>query len=158
MHAPVAAVADNKTTPTDADVGAFIDGVDNPRRRQEARSVLALMREITGEQPVMWGPSMIGFGTHHYRYESGREGNMPAAAFSPRKAALTVYLQDFAERDELLGRLGPHSTGKSCLYMKRLDAVDLEVLRELITRSYRHALDTDTQPERRTVRHTPRRP
>jgi hypothetical protein len=131
-------MAENKTVPTGADVDAFIDGVDSDRRRQEARAVLAMMREITGEQPVMWGPSIIGFGSLHYRYDSGREGDMPAAAFSPRKAQLTVYIDEFDERDALLEQLGPHSTGKSCLYIKRLDAVDIDVLRELITASYRH--------------------
>ena len=87
-------MAENKTKPTDADVDAFIDAVDNDRRREEARTVLALMREVTGEEPVMWGPSMVGFGTVHYRYESGREGDMFATGFSPRKTALTVYLAD----------------------------------------------------------------
>jgi hypothetical protein len=133
-------MAANKTVPTGADVDAFIDGVDHERRRQEARTVLAMMREITGEEPVMWGPSIIGFGSLHYRYDSGREGDMPAAAFSPRKAQLTVYIDEFDEREELLGRLGPHSTGKSCLYIKRLDAVDIDVLRQLVAASYRHGV------------------
>lgn len=135
-------MAENKTRPTDVDVDEFIVGVGNDRRRQEARTVLALMREITGEEAVLWGPSIIGFGSVHYRYDSGREGDMPAAAFSPRKAAVTVYLDDFAEREELLDRLGPHTTGKACLYIKRLDAVDVDVLRELITASYRHAISS----------------
>ena len=125
-------MAENKTMPTDADVGAFIDGVDSDRRRQEARTVLALMREITGEEPVMWGPSIIGFGRVHYRYDSGREGDMPAAAFSPRKSQLTVYIDEFDEREELLEQLGPHSTGKSCLYIKRLADVDQDVLEQML--------------------------
>ena len=133
-------MAENKTKPTDVDVDAFIDAIANDRRRQEARTVLALMREITGKEPVMWGPSMIGFGGLHYRYDSGREGDMFAAGFSPRKPALTVYLDEFDGREELLERLGPHSTGKSCLYIKRLDVVDLAILRELITSSYEHAV------------------
>jgi hypothetical protein len=136
-------MAENKTKPTDADVDAFIDAVDNDRRRQEARTVLALMREVTGQEPTMWGASMVGFGSLHYRYASGREGDMFAAGFSPRKGALTVYLDEgFDGREELLDRLGPHTTGKSCLYIKRLDAVDQDVLRELIESSYRHGLAT----------------
>lgn len=139
---------ENKTKPTDADVDAFIDAVDNDRRRDEARTVLALMREVTGEEPVMWGPTMVGFGSVHYRYASGREGDTFAAGFSPRKAALTVYLaQGFDGREVLLGRLGPHTTGKSCLYLKRLDAVDLDVLRALVESSYRHAVTVVDTPE-----------
>ena len=141
-------MAENKTKPTDADVDAFIDAVGDERRRGEARTVLALMSEITGEQPAMWGPSMVGFGTVHYRYASGREGDMFAAGFSPRKAALTVYLTDgFDGREDLLERLGPHTTGRACLYLKRLDAVDLDVLRALVESSYRHAVTVvDTPP------------
>lgn len=137
----LAGMAENKTKPTDADVDAFIEAVGSARRRDEARTVLALMREVTGEQPVMWGPSMVGFGSIHYRYASGREGDMFAAGFSPRASALTVYLVDgFDGREELLERLGPHTTGRACLYMKRLEAVDLDVLRELVASSYRHAI------------------
>ncbi|HKY16004.1 MAG TPA: DUF1801 domain-containing protein [Microthrixaceae bacterium] len=141
-------MAENKTKPTDADVDAFIDAVDNDRRREEARTVLALMREITGEDPAMWGPSMVGFGSVHYRYDSGREGDMFAAGFSPRKTALTVYLAaGFDGREELLERLGPHTTGKGCLYLKRLDAVDLDILRALVESSYRHAVTVVDAPK-----------
>ena len=141
-------MAENKTKPTDADVDAFIDAVGDERRRGEARTVLALMSEITGEEPAMWGPSMVGFGTVHYRYASGREGDMFAAGFSPRKGALTVYLNDgFDGREELLERLGPHTTGKACLYLKRLDTVDLDVLRSLVESSYRYALTVIDSPE-----------
>ena len=136
-------MAENKTKPTDADVDAFIDAVDNDRRREEARTVLDLMREVTGEEPAMWGPSMVGFGSVHYRYESGREGDMFAMGFSPRKTAMTVYIgEGFDQREELLERLGPHTTGKSCLYIKRLDKVDVDVLRTLVESSYRHAIET----------------
>jgi hypothetical protein len=129
-------------------VGAFIDAVDDDRRRDEARTVLALMRDVTGEEPVMWGPSIIGFGRVHYRYRSGREGDMPAASFSPRKRALTVYLAEgFDRRDDLLPRLGPHTTGRSCLYLKRLDAVDLDVLRALVESSYRFAVTVVDAPD-----------
>jgi hypothetical protein len=143
-------MAENKTKPTAADVDAFLDAVESDRRREEARTVLALMGEVTGEEPTMWGPSMVGFGSVHYRYESGREGDTFAAGFSPRKSALTVYLNDgFEGRQELLDRLGPHTTGASCLYLKRLDAVDLDVLRELVASSYRHATTViDTSGDR----------
>jgi len=141
-------MAENKTKPTGADVDAFIDAVDSDRRREEARTVLTLMREVTGEEPAMWGPSMVGFGSVHYRYESGREGDMFAAGFSPRKGAMTVYVNDgFDGREELLARLGPHTTGAACLYLKRLDAVDLDVLRDLVEASYRHAVTVVDTPE-----------
>lgn len=141
-------MVENKTKPTGADVEAFLDAVDSERRREEARTVLALMREVTGEEPAMWGPSMVGFGSVHYRYASGREGDMFAAGFSPRKKAMTVYLTEgFDEQEELLDRLGPHTTGKSCLYLKRLDAVDLDVLRTLVESSYQHAVTVVETPE-----------
>ncbi len=134
-------MADNVTQPSDRDVDAYLDAVTPERRRTEARAVLGLMTETTGEPPVMWGPSMIGFGSVHYRYDSGREGDTFAVGFAPRKAALTVYLAtEFDGRDELLAELGPHTTGASCLYIKRLDAVDLDVLRSLVKASYQHAV------------------
>ena len=133
-------MVENKTKRTGADVTAFLDAVENDRRREDARRLLTIMREVTGEEPVMWGPSMIGFGTAHYRHATGREGETFAAGLSPRKAALTVYLAEgFDGREELLSRLGPHTTGRACLYLKRLDAVDIAVLRELIASSY-HAV------------------
>lgn len=140
-------MAENRTRPTDSDVESFIDAVDNDRRRADARTVLALMAEVTGEQPAMWGPSMVGFGNVHYRYDSGREGDMFAAGFSPRKTALTVYLSDgFDGREQLLERLGPHTTGAACLYLKRLDAIDLDVLRALVEASYQHAVTVIDTP------------
>jgi hypothetical protein len=129
-------VAELKTKPTDDDVEEFLDSVQDPARRQDARDVCALMAEVTGEPARMWGPSMVGFGSYHYRYASGREGDWFVVGLSPRKAALTVYLMDgFSRRDELLGRLGRHTTGKSCLYLKRLSDVDTAVLRELVAAS-----------------------
>lgn len=140
-------MAENRTRPTDSDVESFIDAVDNDRRRADARTVLALMAEVTGEQPAMWGPSMVGFGSVHYRYDSGREGDMFAAGFSPRKTALTVYLSDgFDGREQLLEQLGPHTTGAACLYLKRLDAIDLDVLRALVEASYQHAVTVIDTP------------
>jgi hypothetical protein len=122
--------------PTEADVEEFLGAVPDATRRADAAVLARLMGEVTGEPPVLWGPSIVGFGRYHYRYASGREGDAPVAGFSPRKANLVLYLLDgFEAHGELLGRLGRHSTGKSCLYVKRLADVDLEVLRELVERS-----------------------
>src|SRR5690606_38486920 len=105
---------------------------------EDARTLKALMETVTGEPATMWGPSIVGFGAYHYVYASGREGDAAAAGFSPRKASTTVYLPDgFAGRGEVLARLGPHTTSVSCLYIKRLADVDLEVLAELVRASYR---------------------
>ncbi len=103
------------------------------------------MREITGDEPAMWGPSMVGFGRYHYKYASGREGDWFVAGFSPRKQNLTLYIMSgFSGYDELMARLGKHTTGKSCLYIKRLEDVDLAVLEELIRRSVAHVRKTGT--------------
>jgi Domain of unknown function (DU1801) len=127
------------TRPTDASVDAFIDAVPNEERRTDPRTLCALMTDLTGEPPVLWGPSIVGFGSYGYRYDSGREGISPLAGFSPRKANLVIYLSGgYEERHgELLDRLGPHKTGKGCLYLKRLADVDGGVLRELVDRSVR---------------------
>jgi len=131
-------MAGPKTRPTDADVGAFLESVPDGRRRDDAKAVCRLMQEVTGEEPVLWGTSIVGFGSTALRYASGRELDWPVVGFSPRKAATTVYLMDgFEERGDLLARLGPHSVGKSCLYLKRLSDVDLDVLRELVAESVR---------------------
>lgn len=123
--------------PTAVDPREFIAAVESPTRRADAERLLGIMQEITGEQPVMWGPSIIGFGSYHYVYESGREGDAPLAAFSPRKANLVVYLVGgYAERyPEELARLGPYKPGNACLYLTRLDRVDEDVLRFLIADS-----------------------
>jgi hypothetical protein len=122
----------NKTAPTAVSVDDFLATVSE-QRQQESREIIAIMQNLTGEPPVMWGPSIIGFGTYHYTYESGREGDSPLAGFSPRKANLVVYLTAPMSRYETqLATLGPHTTSKVCLYIKRLSAVDLDVLREII--------------------------
>jgi hypothetical protein len=125
--------------PTSADLEAFLEAVPDEGRRADAHTLVELMGSVTGEPPVLWGPTIVGFGSYHYRYESGRAGDSPLAAFSPRKANLVVYLvSGYEERyPELLERLGPHKTGKSCLYLKRLADIDLGVLRQLIDRSMR---------------------
>ncbi|MFN4096050.1 MAG: DUF1801 domain-containing protein [Sphingomonas sp.] len=125
-------MADIKTKPTPVDVGAFIDAVDNPVRRDDAKIVCAMLERITGESPKMWGPSIIGFGSYHYKYDSGHEGDMCRLGFSPRKAELVLYvLTEDPGQPEKLARLGKHKIGKSCLYIKKLADVDIGVLEEL---------------------------
>jgi hypothetical protein len=133
---------ENKTRKTDASVTAYLDSVENERRRQDGYALLKMMREVTGEEPAMWGESMIGFGTYHYKYDSGREGDMMMVGFAPRKQAMSVYIMaGFDEYDDLLDRLGKHRTGASCLYINKLADVDEAVLRELVARSYEHMKD-----------------
>lgn len=119
-----------------ATVSDHIDSVAHPKRREDARKLVDVMERITGEEPRMWG-SIVGFGQYHYRYASGREGDGPAAAFAPRKSATTVYVMDGVETYAgLLDRLGPHTTGVGCIYIKDVDAIDLGVLEEIVRRSY----------------------
>ena len=134
----------NKTIETDGDVEAFLDAIADPRRKEETRAVVGMMADITGEPPRLWG-SIVGFGSYRYRYDSGREGDSFMTGVAPRKQALTVYVMPGFELIEShLERLGPHSTGKSCLYIKRLDKVDMAVLRDLIAVS--HAAMKDRYP------------
>lgn len=130
-------MAENKTVATDADPHAFLATVTPERRRRDAGRVLDLMQRVTGEPPVMWGPSIVGFGSVRYTYASGRTGDWPPVAFSPRKTALTLYLMDGVEAhaDELAA-LGPHTVGKGCLYVKDLDAVDAAVLERIVAASW----------------------
>ncbi|MFW6413160.1 MAG: DUF1801 domain-containing protein [Oceanicaulis sp.] len=126
-------MAENKTQPTAQSPAAFLDAVEPEKKRREARELDALFRRVTGWSPVMWGPSMIGYGAYRYRYESGREGEFFATGFSPRKAKHSIYvLPGYADYGSILDRLGRHAAGKSCLYITTLDAVDLDVLAELI--------------------------
>ncbi len=133
------AKAELKTKITNADVRAFVDAVDNDTRRNDADSLLAIYKEVTGVEPAMWGPSIIGYGSYHYKYDSGREGDMCRAGFSPRKANLALYLMG-GYSDEATGqkmaalrdRLGKHKTGASCLYITKLADVDVAVLKEMI--------------------------
>ena len=129
-------MADIKTKKNDASVAAFLDTVEDPKKREDARRVMALMEEITGEKPKMWGTSIVGFGEHHYKYESGREGDMCLIGFSPRKANLTLYIVGgFPRHEDLLKQLGKHTLGKGCLYIKRLDDVNMKTLGEIIRTS-----------------------
>ena len=142
-------MAENKTRKTGVSVDEFLTSVENKRRREDGVAILEMMKEITGLEPEMWGPSIIGFGDYHYRYESGREGDMFLTGFSPRKQSLSLYIMDgFDGRDDLLSRLGKHRRGASCLYINKLADVDMEVLRELIQRSFEHSRANAQSKER----------
>jgi hypothetical protein len=125
------------TLPTGVPVADFLDTLTNPVRRADAEVLLDLMGQVSGQPPVMWGPSIIGFGHLHYRYDSGTEGDMPAIAFSPRSTRLVLYVLTSPDPgDPLLARLGKHTTGKVCLYLAKLADVDVDVLREIVQRAW----------------------
>ena len=129
----------NKTVPTDQSVAEFLNKIENQQKRNDAFALLELMKSITGEEAVMWGPSIIGFGSYHYKYDSGREGDMLLTGFSQRAQNFSLYVGASSERNRiLLKKLGKHTTGKSCLYIKRLTDVDMDVLKEIIEISYHH--------------------
>src|ERR1017187_7166549 len=129
-------MADNKTKPTKLSVAAFIEALTDRSSRADAKALVKLMQSATGEKPKMWGPSIIGFGSYHYTYESGREGDAPLIGFSPRKAATVLYgATECGDSEALLARLGKHSTGKGCLYIKKLADVDQEVLETMVVKS-----------------------
>lgn len=126
-------MAENKTKASDASVAKFLDAVEPAHKREDARTVCRMMERLSGEPPVRWGPSIVGFGRYHYRYESGREGEMGRIGFSPRKDSLVLYLVGgFPRHQELMDRLGEYKAGKSCLYIRTLSDIDLGVLEELI--------------------------
>lgn len=132
-------MAELKTRPNDNEVDVFLESVEDARRREECRALVTLMREITGEEPRMWGDSIVGFGSYHFRYASGREGDWFLTGFSPRKKSLTLYVMaGFDRYEELLRKLGRYRTGKSCLYLNRLEDVDRDVLTGLVGRSVQH--------------------
>jgi len=129
-------MADNKTKPTKASVAAFINALPDHSKRADAKVLLKMMQRATGETPSMWGPAIIGFGSYHYTYDSGREGDMPLAGFLPRKAAMVLYIATgFSDSKALLTKLGKYATGKACLYIKKLADVDHKVLEELVSKS-----------------------
>ena len=126
--------ADNKTKPTSVTPRAYISGLDEGRRKREADILLPWFETVTGLKGRMWGPSMIGFGRYHYKYETGREGDFMMTGFAPRKAAMMLYIMPgYRDMSETLARLGPHRIGKSCLYINRLESVDMDVLAEIVT-------------------------
>ncbi|MGW8225984.1 MAG: DUF1801 domain-containing protein [Anaerolineales bacterium] len=137
-------MAELKTQPNQQSVEDFLNNVENETKRQDSFSILELMKEETGDEPIMWGDSIVGFGKYHYKYASGREGEWFLTGFSPRVQNLTLYIMSgFDEYDELLGKLGKYSTGKSCLYIKKLEDVDQDVLRELVGKSVEHMKETN---------------
>ena len=135
-------MAEPKTKPTKASVKEFLNQITDKERRDDCFTVAKIMEEITGDKPKMWGPSIVGFGTWHYKYATGREGDWPIAAFSPRKKDLTLYLMmGFQKHTELMQKLGKHSTGKSCLYIKRLSDIHVPTLKKLIKTSIKELHD-----------------
>ena len=132
-------MAELKTKKTTASVKDFLNSVPDERKRKDSFAILKLMQEVTGTKAAMWGPSIVGFGKYHYKYVSGHEGDAPLAGFSPRKQNLTLYIMaGFDGRAELLGKLGKHKTGKVCLYINKLEDVDLFTLKDLVRRSFEY--------------------
>jgi hypothetical protein len=131
-------MAENKTRATAASVDDFLDAIPDPQRRADAKALAALMARVSGESAAMWGPSIVGFGSYHYVYESGREGDMCRIGFAPRASEFALY-GGFLRSPELLARLGRHKTGKGCLYLKRLADVDLAVLEEIAAAAFAKA-------------------
>ncbi len=129
-------MANLKTSPNEADVKAFIEAIEEESKKKDAEFLLTFMEELTGQAPKMWGSSIIGFGSYHYKYESGREGEWFLTGFSPRKRELTLYIMSgFESFESLLAQLGKHRIGKGCLYIKRINDIDKEVLQELVLAS-----------------------
>ena len=140
-------MAELKTKQTSQSVDEFLSAVADEQRRKDSRTVLRIMKEVTGEKPKMWGSSIVGFGSYHYKYASGREGHWFLTGFSPRKQNLTLYIMaGFSRYNELLRKLGKHKIGKSCLYIKRLDDIDIDVLTELVEQSVQHVARSDAGP------------
>ena len=129
-------MAELKTKKNSRSVQAFLNAVEDSGRRRDCKTIAKLMRDVTGERPSMWGDSIVGFGAYHYKYASGREGDWFVTGFAPRKGSLSLYLTcDLSQMRPILGRLGKHKTGKGCLYIKRLEDIDQDVLRELIEKT-----------------------
>ena len=146
-------MAEAKTKPTNESVNEFLNKISDEERRADCFAVAKLMEEITGEKPKMWGPSIVGFGSYHYKYESGREGDWPITGFSPRKKDLTLYLMmGFEKHGELMEKLGKHSVGKSCLYINRLSDIDAPTLRKLIKQSVKDLKDYTAAQKKKSKR------
>jgi hypothetical protein len=136
-------VAALKTTPNDRSVEAFLDSIDDEKKRQDSYRILELMKQVTGVEAQMWGDSIIGFGSYHYKYASGREGDWFLTGFSPRKQAITLYIMaGFDQYEALMNQLGKYKTGKACLYVKKLEDIDIRTLRELVKQSVEHLANT----------------
>ena len=136
-------MAKNKTTQTEVSVFDFVNKVENETRRDDSRKLISLFTSITGFDPKMWGPTIIGFGSYHYKYASGHEGDAPLAAFSPRKDSLVLYLaSEFEGKKELLSKLGKHKSAVACVYIKKLSDVDIKTLEQLVKKSISHTNST----------------
>jgi hypothetical protein len=139
-------MAETKTKPTEVTPESFIEAVDHPGKREDGKVLDALFRKITGEAPKMWGPTIVGYGQYHYRYDSGHEGDICRVGFSPRKAKHSLYLMCGSPKEEaqfapLLARLGKYSRGKGCLYVNKLADIDLAVLEEMVALSWKNSLE-----------------
>jgi len=129
-------MAKNKTTETSKSVTDFIDAVADETKRDDSFRIIEIMKRATGFEPKMWGPTIVGFGTCHYKYASGHEGDMPLVGFSPRKPAIVLYLaSNFEKKEQLLKKFGKHKTGKGCIYIKKLEDVNIDIFKEMITAS-----------------------
>jgi hypothetical protein len=132
-------MAEPKTRPTGKNVAAFLDAIEDDRRRKDCQTVLQLMKRATKAEPILWGTSIVGFGSYCYRYASGREADWPVTGFAPRKNDVTLYIMGgFSRYDALMDKLGKYTNGKSCLHIKRLVDVDLDVLEQLVKESVKH--------------------
>jgi len=139
-------MAELKTKRNQGNVQAFLNSVPDEKKRQDSFTILEMIKQVTGMDPEMWGDSIVGFGQYHYKYESGREGNWFLTGFSPRKQNLTLYIMSgFDGYDQLLEKLGKHTTGKSCLYVKKIEDIDQKILRELIKRSVKHMQEVNKE-------------
>jgi len=137
-------MAELKTQPTQDSVVDYLNNVENEKKRADSFAILELMAEVTGAEPKMWGDSIIGFGVYRYKYKSGRQGEWFLTGFAPRKQNLTLYIMSgFSAYDQLLGELGKHKTGKSCLYINKLEDIDMDVLRNLVKQSVKHMIETN---------------
>jgi len=137
-------MAELKTKPTEQDPKEFLMTIADEKKRQDSFKILEFLQQVTGFEPRMWGSSIIGYGSYHYKYADGQEGDWPLTGFSPRKQNLTIYITSgFDQYEELLKRLGKHSTGKSCLYIKKLEDIDLDLLAELVKQSVDHMIQTN---------------
>lgn len=132
------ASAKPKTTETTKSVSAFIKAVEDKQKQQDAFELVKIMQEVSGFEPKMWGPSIIGFGSYHYKYESGHEGDSPLVGFSPRKAEFSLYIANFEGKEELLKKFGKHKSAKACVYIKKLEDVDIAILKKMVKGSIKH--------------------
>ena len=130
-------MAENKTKKTVASVKEFIAAQESDQRRKDSLTLITMMKSVTGKEPKMWGTTLIGFGDHHYKYESGREGDIFQIGFSPRKTSLVLYSLNLAKQQSLLDKLGKYKTGKGCLYINKLEDVDQKVLKTMIEKSFK---------------------